>query len=191
MRLSSVLILIACITVITVIYLCYKNRKNIKTKNLDVSLIFGLTMLTLTLYGIIAIVLAALSIEVTTINGGRKSDCITKRYFLFYSANGLAKESNTVFLMPFGKDVIFNNTNAKLVSRPIVYGEIKKHYEPVLLQPRTITKVKETPEYFFEPVPDQIMYKSRYSSSGRVYWAIVRAGESLRYTEPFKWMNKN
>lgn len=191
MRLSSVLIMIACIVVIAIIYLCYKNRKSIKVKTLDAGLIFGLSMVTLTLYGIIAFVCLAISTEVTTINGGRKSDCITKRYILFYNANGLAKESNTVFLMPFGKDVIFNNTKVKLVCRPIVYGEAKKHYEPILLQPRAITKVKETPRYFFEPVPNQIMYKSRYSSSGRVYWAVIKSGESIRYKDTFNWINKN
>lgn len=138
--------------------------------------------------GIGAILINGGSNKVTVINGINRSECITKKYFLMYNSHLAAKES-IVFMAPWGKDLVFNNTNETLVCYPIEYGNVKKNEQPMDIPAHSIRKISEKPTYFFEPIPDKIMYSSRYTSSGRIKWAVYTKEQEIVYKEAYKWMD--
>ena len=138
--------------------------------------------------GIGAILINGGSNKVTVINGINRNECITKKYFVMYNSHLTAKES-VVFMAPWGKDLVFNNTNENLVCYPIVYGNVMNNEQPVDLPAHSIRKIGEKPTYFFEPIPDKIMYSSRYASSGRIKWAVYTIDQEIQYKEAYKWMD--
>jgi hypothetical protein len=144
---------------------------------------FSLLMTIPILAGIPALLINGASVSVTVVNGTQTEQCVSAKYFLFYSANMTANGKNTVFLAPFGKDVIFNNTNSALTCHPIEYGQVEKSYNPVDIPPHTIVKVQEKPEYMFEPAYDVASSKL----SGTYRWVLLKKGDEIEFKRGFTY----
>ena len=151
-------------------------------------MIVGLIWGWISVSGFSALLLYGASVPVTVINDITEDQCSTIKHFLFYNARGAAEGRNVKFLPPYGKAVVFNNTRYKLACHPIEYGKVDKKPTSVTLPPYEITKVHDEPTYFFETIPDKIMYSSRYSSSGTLRWAILIHGQEMKYKEVFKFI---
>ena len=140
-------------------------------------------------FGIAAVLINGGSNMVTVVNGTSGSECITKKYFLFYNSHSTALGPNLIFMAPYGKDVIFNNTSTNLICYPIYYGNVKSNETPVYIPAHAIRKVGEKPSTFFRAIPDKIMYYSRYNSPGRTQWALLTEDQKIEYEESFKWLD--
>ena len=176
MKTSVILIGFACIVFVLMIYW------SIKSKDKDV--IIGIFMSVPLLAGVVAALINGASVNVTVVNGLQEEECTSARYFLIYSANMAANGKNTVFLTPYGKDVVFNNTTSTLTCHPIEYGDVKKSYKPVDIPPHTIIKVQEKPTYIFEPAYDVASTKS---SSGTYRWILLKKGDKIEFKKGFTY----
>ncbi|MBR5198738.1 MAG: hypothetical protein IKW20_02790 [Bacteroidales bacterium] len=134
------------------------------------------------LYFFFGFILLALSRPITIVNGPTKDECEQKNFLFFYNYT-INSTSSVVFLVPFVDDVIINNTDEDIMVHPIICGEVDEKPSPKIIEKYSVAKVKDRPEYLFEPLPNFISYStSSYSSSkGVVKWALIRPEDDDMY----------
>ncbi|MBP5190392.1 MAG: hypothetical protein J6031_05710 [Bacteroidales bacterium] len=175
MRSTIAIIIVACIVVGICIYLCSRNKKEFWTGIIIGGIIIGCFL---------AAIVNAASPIITIIKGCDKDSCIKAHYFLFYKAKLTDNKSQIVFLVPYGKGAVQNETDIDLIGIPIQFEDYK-HYSPISLPAHSVNKIPDEPSYFFEKVPTNIL---TYSRSGKTKWLILKKGDEVQYQETHKRM---
>ena len=133
-------------------------------------------------FGFLAACVNGASVYVHTINNYEKSGHSKAKYFLYYTAHFNDGSSKSTYLPLYGDDWIQNNTSSELSLYSIVYGQ-SESYATQLIRPNTISKAVCNPSYFFEPIPTQILYGSRYRSSGKTKGLVLKRGDPIEHKE--------
>lgn len=134
--------------------------------------IFGLLLSTAGLGLFIGMIFNGASTTVVTVNGLNKEDCISKEYFLFKRY-----DKQTLFLAPWGKSRVINNTEHDISYYAVTYGSSAEP-NSIDIPSRACVKVPVAPTFYFEYLPKKIMWRSRSHSNTRTVGVLLRNGNS-------------